>query len=115
MPIDIGRRQFISVLGGASLAWPSATLAQQGERMRRVGVLMPYAEGDPEAQAHVMALQQGLEKLGWTIGRNVRIDYRWDIDDVAKIQAAGAELLALAPDVILASYSRAVVTLQRTT
>jgi putative ABC transport system substrate-binding protein len=110
----IGRRQFISALGGAA-AWPVAARAQQSVHMRRVGMLIPFAEDDPEGQAHVMALKQGLEKLQWTIGRNIRIDYRWGIDDVEKTRAATAELLALAPDVIMAGTSRAVATLQQAT
>jgi putative ABC transport system substrate-binding protein len=108
------RRDCITLFGSAAAAWPLAARAQQQpERMRRIAVLMPYAEGAPEGEVRVMALQQGLEQLGWTIGRNVRIDYRWGADDVEKIQVAAAELLTLAPDVILASSSRAVATLQQ--
>jgi putative tryptophan/tyrosine transport system substrate-binding protein len=108
------RREFITFFGSAAAAWSLAARAQQPpERMRRIGVLMPYAEGAPEGEVRVMALQQGLEQLGWTIGRNIRIDYRRGADDVDKIQAAAAELLTLAPDVILASSSRAVATLQQ--
>ena len=86
--------------------WPVAARAQQSD-VRRVAVLMPYAEDDPEGQARVMALKQRLEKLGWTIDRNIRIDCRWGIDDIGKTRAAAAELLALAPDVIMAGTSRA--------
>jgi putative ABC transport system substrate-binding protein len=71
------RREFITLLGGAAAAWPLATHAQQGERVRRIGVLMNVAADDPEAPARVGAFSQGLAELGWTIGRNVRIDYRW--------------------------------------
>ena len=109
------RRDFITLLGGAAVAWPVAARAQQGERMCRIGVLMPFAEGDPEGLVRSVALQQGLEKLGWTIGRNVQIDYHWGIRDVEKAQAAIRELLALAPDVIIASTSQTVAALQQTT
>jgi putative ABC transport system substrate-binding protein len=70
------RREFITFLGGAAAAWPLAVRAQQGEPMRRVGVLMPYSEGDAEGQASVAALQRGLQDLGWTEGRNIRFDVR---------------------------------------
>jgi putative tryptophan/tyrosine transport system substrate-binding protein len=112
--MDMRRREFIGLIGGAA-AWPVAARAQPSDAVRRVGVLMPYAEDDPEGQASIMALKQGLEKLQWTIGRNIRIDYRWGIDDVEKTRAATAELLALAPDVIMAGTSRAVATLQQAT
>ena len=80
------RREFITLLGGAA-AWPLAARAQQGERMRRIGVLMTYAENDPEGQACVAAFSEGLQKLGWTDGRNMRIDYRWATADVQTIAA----------------------------
>jgi putative tryptophan/tyrosine transport system substrate-binding protein len=108
------RREFIALVGGAA-ARPLAARAQQTDRIRRIGVLTPLAEGDSEGQARDMAFQQGLEKLGWTVGRNVRIDYRWGIDDIEKANAATEELLAMAPDVILASTSRVVATLQQAT
>src|SRR5262249_43173605 len=105
------RREFITLLSGAAAAWPLAARAQQGQRMRRVGVLM--ATGDPEAQARVIALAQGLQQLGWTVGRNVRIDYRWGAVDADHSRRYAAELVALAPDVILAVASPAVGLLQR--
>ena len=71
------RREFITLLGGAAAAWPLAARAQQAERMRRIGVLMPLAADDPEGQARLAAFLQGLQQLGWTVGRNVRIDIRW--------------------------------------
>jgi len=71
------RREFIMLLGGAAAAWPFAVHAQQTERMRRVGVLMNAAENDPVGQARIAAFLQGLQQLGWTVGRNIRIDYRW--------------------------------------
>ena len=96
------RREFLGVLGGAAAAWPLAARAQQGERMRRIGVLLPAAADDPEFQARVGAFLQGLAQLGWTIGRNVRIDTRWATANAAEIRRHAAELVALAPDVILA-------------
>ena len=96
------RRDFITLLGGAVMSWPLAAPAQQGERMRRIGVLLPAAADDAEFQAWVGAFLQGLAVLGWTIGRNVRIDTRWATANAAEIRRHAAELAALAPDVILA-------------
>jgi len=96
------RRAFITFLGGAAAAWPLAARAQQPERMRRIGVLVPAAADDPEWQARVGAFQQALALLGWTIGRNVRIDTHWGTTNAAEIRRHAAELAALAPDVILA-------------
>ena len=95
------RREFITVLGAAA-AWPLAAHAQQGERMRRIGVLMPLAADEPESLARIGAFLQGLQQLGWTDGRNVRIEYRWGLNDVERRKYA-TELVALAPDVILAN------------
>jgi putative tryptophan/tyrosine transport system substrate-binding protein len=98
------RREFIGLVGGAAAAWPLAARAQQpGERIRRVAVLTPFAEDDPEAQARVAAFVQGLQQLGWTDGRNLRIDIRWGAGDAARIRRDAVELVALAPDVILAA------------
>ena len=94
------RREFISLLGGAAAAWPFAARAQQGERMRRIGVLMPLAEDDPEGQSRLRAFVQGLQQLGWTDGRNLRIDIRWGAGDAERIRRYAAELAALAPDVM---------------
>src|SRR5260370_25970884 len=99
---DMKRRDFITLLGGAAVAWPLAARAQQGERMRRVGVLMPAAADDTDFQARVGAFLQGLAQSGWTIGRNVRIDTRWAGGKADDIRRHAAELAALAPDVILA-------------
>ncbi len=96
------RREFITFLGGAAAAWPLAARAQQRERMRRIGVLMTLAADDPEGQARLTAFVQGLQELGWTDGRNVRIDYRWAAGDAERARRYAAELVALAPDVILA-------------
>src|SRR5262245_8737968 len=92
------RREFMTLLGGAAVAWPLAARAQQGERMRRVGVLVPAAAGDPVFLARVGAFLQGLAVLGWSIGHNVRVDARWAITDAAEIRRHAAELVALAPD-----------------
>jgi putative tryptophan/tyrosine transport system substrate-binding protein len=90
------RRRFITLLCGAA-AWPLAARAQQGERMRRIGVLTAYSESDPEAQARVGAFREGLQKLGWTEGRNIRIDARWATSDAALMQRFAEELVALQP------------------
>ena len=96
------RREFITLLGGAAAAWPLAARAQQRERMRRIGMLLPAAADDAEFQAWVGAFLQALGQSGWTIGRNVRIDTRWATANAAEIRRHAAELAALAPDVILA-------------
>ena len=94
------RRDFITLLGGTTLlggaaaAWPLAVRARQAERMRRIGVLMGYPEGDPQAQANVTALLRGLEDLGWIEGRDVQIDYRWAGGDPDKARAFARELIA---------------------
>jgi putative ABC transport system substrate-binding protein len=92
------RREFITLLGGAAVAWPLAVRAQQAERMRFIGVLTPFAADDPEAQARVAAFVHGLQQLGWTDGRNLRIDIRWGAGDAERIRRYAAELVALAPD-----------------
>jgi putative tryptophan/tyrosine transport system substrate-binding protein len=96
------RREFITMLGGAAAIHPLIARAQQPERMRRIGILLPAAADDAEFQARFEAFLQALALLGWTIGRNVRIDTRWATTDVAEIRRHAAELAALAPDVILA-------------
>ena len=95
------RRQFIALLGGAT-TWPLAARAQQGERMRRIGVLLPASADDARFQTFVGAFLQELQSLGWSIGRNVRIDTRWATANAAAIRRQAAELVALTPDVILA-------------
>ena len=96
------RREFITLLGGAAAAWPLAARAQQPERMRRIGILLATTADDVEFQAWVGAFLQALALLGWTIGRNVRIDTRWATANAGEIRRHAAELAALAPDVILA-------------
>jgi hypothetical protein len=111
---DMKRREFITLLGGAA-AWPLAARAQQPDRMRRIGVLMNLAADDPESTARVTAFAQGLQELGWTIGRNVQIDTRWAAADADLFRRYVAELVAAAPDVILASTSYAVAPLRQAT
>ena len=95
------RRDFITLLGGAAAAWPLAARAQQPERMRRVGMLMTQAQDDPNGRARNKAFLEALEKLGWSVGGNVRIEYRWSAGDAERIRKDAADLAALAPDVIL--------------
>ena len=108
------RREFITLLGGAAAAWPVAARAQQ-ERMRRIGVLMNLAADDPEALGRITAFVQGLQQLGWTDGRNVRIDARWAAGNADNFRKYAAELIALAPDGILATSTQAVTALQQAT
>ena len=115
MAINIARRKFIAALGGTAIAWPLAARAQQADRMRRIGVLETRAADDPEGQARLALFRQGLQELGWTDGRNVRIDYRWAAADADRSRTYAVELVALAPDVILASASGSVAALLQTT
>jgi putative ABC transport system substrate-binding protein len=108
------RREFIVLLGGVA-AWPLAARAQQGERVRRIGVLMNLAADDPQALSRITAFVQGLQQLGWTEGRNMRIDTRWGAGDAARFHRYAEELLALAPDVVLASGTPAIQALQQAT
>ena len=114
MPVTIGRRELLAALGGAVAVWPLAARAQQGERVRRIGVLMHLAADDPEGQARHATFVQGLQQSGWSAGRNVRIDTRWGTSEADRRKYA-AELVALAPDVILASNSQATLALQAAT
>ena len=109
------RRDFITLLGSAAAAWPFAARAQQGGGVRRIGVLMNLPSDDPEGMARLAAFLQGLQELGWTVGRNVRIDYRWGLPDADRIRKHAAELLALTPDVILSSGTPTVGALQQAT
>ena len=107
------RRDFITLLGGAAAAWPLAAHAQQRDRMRRIGVFMPGVADDPEYQARNAAFLQRLGELGWIVGRNVRIEYRWGAGDVERYRTIAAELVALAPDVVLALGFSTVSALQK--
>ena len=106
------RRDFITLVGGAA-AWPLAARAQPAERVRRIGVLTPFAADDTESMARIAAFLQGLGDLGWAVGRNVRIDYRWSAGDPDRIRKDAMELVALAPDVILATGTPVTSALQQ--
>jgi putative tryptophan/tyrosine transport system substrate-binding protein len=111
----VRRRELISLLGGAAVAWPLAARAQQGERIRRIGILQGLAESDPEAQARTVAFRQALEALGWTEGRNIRIDYRFAGGDPARVQAYATELVKAAPDLIVGHSTPVAAALKQAT
>src|SRR6516165_5854301 len=108
------RRTFIAGLGSA-VAWPLAARAQQGDHVRRIGLLMPGDENDPLYKSRLSAFTQALASLGWTDGRNVRMDLRWHDDDINRIRAVAQQLVGLQPDIILATSTAATVALQRET
>jgi ABC-type uncharacterized transport system substrate-binding protein len=108
MQFGQNRRDLITLLGGAAVAWPLVARAQQPERMRRIGVLLPAAADDPEAQGRLVAFVQGLQELGWSVGRNVRLDIRWAAGEPELFRRYAAELVALAPDVILGAVTSSV-------
>jgi putative ABC transport system substrate-binding protein len=110
----IRRRDFITLLGGTA-AWPLAARAQQGDRMRRIGMLVPLDENDPRGKSEVSAFSQVLADLGWTDGHNVRIDLRWGGGDINRIPAIARELVGLRPDIIVTSGTPATVAVQRET
>ena len=114
MAINIARRKFIAALSGAAFAWPLAARAQ-GERMRRIGVLMNAAENDPDARSGVEVFRRGLHELGWSEGRNLQIDYRWGGGDVGRIKIFAKELVDLSPDVIVGHTTPSVVALRQET
>ena len=114
MASHIGRRKFLATLGGAA-AWPLAARAQQADRVRRIGVLMGFPESDPEAQLRVAAFREGLQKLGWTEGRNIRIDTRWAALEAQAMQRFAKELVGLRPDVILAHTTPATLAVHQET
>jgi putative tryptophan/tyrosine transport system substrate-binding protein len=107
------RREFMSLMGGAAAAWPLAARAQQGDRMRRIGVLMNTTADDPEGQARIAAFHQGLQESGWTLGRNARIDVRWGAFDADSSHRYATELVALVPEVVVVSASAAMGALQQ--
>src|SRR6516225_3811387 len=107
------RREFIAGLGAT--AWPAVARAQQSERIRRIGVLMAFDENDPEAKRRLSAFTQALADLGWTDGRNVRMDLRWYGGDINRMRSLAQELVGLRPDIILADSTPATVALQRET
>jgi putative ABC transport system substrate-binding protein len=114
MGICLRRREFIAGLGGAAV-WPFAARAQQGDRVRRIGVLLPYDENEPVVKPRVSAFTQALADLGWTDGRNVRMDLRWSGDDINRIRALAQELVGSQPDIILTSDTAATAARQRET
>jgi len=109
------RRDFMKIIGGAAASWPLAARAQQRERMRRVGVLMALAADDPESQVRIAGFLQGLQQLNWTVGRNLRIDYRWGAsnNEPERVRRYAAELIALEPDVVLAGTGSIVQVLRQ--
>jgi putative ABC transport system substrate-binding protein len=110
------RREFITLLGGgAAAAWPLASRAQQGERVRRIGVLTALDVNDPQVKVWLTSFEDGLQKLGWDQGRNLTIDYRWPGGDEGRLQTYAAELVRMAPDVLFAAATPALVALQRET
>ena len=115
MAVHIGRRELIVTFGGAVAAWPLAARAQQSDRVRRIGVLIPGYENDPAAKTIVSAFSQALADLGWTEGRNVRMDLRWGAADINRIRALAQELVGLQPDIILTNTTPATVAVQQET
>jgi putative ABC transport system substrate-binding protein len=116
MTVTIGRRELLAALGGAVAAWPRAARGQQPERLRRIGVLMAWPESDPEAQSEVASFVQELQKLGWTEGRDLRIDTRWWIPtDQESTHRFAKELVSLRPDVILSQGTSTTAALLRET
>jgi putative ABC transport system substrate-binding protein len=112
---DMRRRKFLSLVGGAAAALPLAARAQQVERMRRVGVLMGYPEGDLQGQANLAAFREGLQHHGWVEGRNIRVDYRWAGGDADKARRFAKELVGITPDVIVPSTNQVTAILQQET
>jgi putative ABC transport system substrate-binding protein len=111
----INRRDFIAGLGGGAAPWPLAARAQQGDRVRRIGVLMPFDENEPVAKARLSAFTQALAQMGWTDGRNVRMELRWHGDDNNRIRALAHELVSLQPEIIVTSFTLPTAALQRET
>jgi putative ABC transport system substrate-binding protein len=109
------RRDVFGIVGGAAVAWPLVARAQQPDRVRRIGILMAYAEDNPEGKPRIAAFAQGLRELGWTDGRNIRIDYRWSAGNAERNRKYAAEIVSLSPDVILAGNTSTVGPLQQAT
>jgi putative ABC transport system substrate-binding protein len=110
---QLKRREFITLLGGAAAAWPLDVRAEQGERVRRIGVLMALAASDPEGQRRAATFEEGLRELGWAEGRNLRTEYRWAPDDPDRLRSGAAELVAMSPDVILATSTPVLAALRQ--
>src|SRR5262249_46542734 len=109
------RREFITLLGGAAAAWPLAARAQQAAGVRRIAFLHPYVENDPEVLARVIAFREGLEVLGWTENRNIRIEHRYSGGDLSRIRAYAQELVRSAPDLIAGSGTAIITALKQAT
>jgi putative ABC transport system substrate-binding protein len=109
----VKRREFVTLLGCTAAAWPLAARAQNPERMRRVGVLMGYPEGDWQGQANLAAFREGLQHHGWVEGRNIRVDYRWAGGDADKARRFAKELVGITPDVIVPSTNQVTAILQQ--
>src|SRR5262245_63666652 len=109
------RREFIALLGGAAAAWPRTAWPEQAQRMRRIGVFMNYAEDTTQSQGRLASFSEEMQKLGWTSSRNLQVEYRWGIADADRNRRNAAELVALAPDVILASATAVTAALLQTT
>src|SRR5436190_23807834 len=108
MASHIERRKFLATLGGAVVAWPLAARAQQGEQVRRIGILMPYPKSDAESQSYVRAFRQELARLGWSEDGNVQFDERWSTSNMDLVRADAASLVALNPDVIVVVGDRVI-------
>ena len=106
--LDVRRRDFITLLGGAAAAWPLAAHAEKSDRVRRVGVIMGFAQNDEVWQAYLATFRQGLQELGWSNGRNIRFDYRFTGESAERMHIVAEEMVALAPDVILVSTNSVV-------
>src|SRR5262245_18617093 len=111
----IGRREFITLLGGAAAGWPLAARAQQSERMRRIGVLSGIVESDPDTPLRVTALRQSLNKLGWSEGQNLIIDFRWGAGEPSLMRVHAKELIGATPDVVVAESTPAAAALRQET
>jgi putative tryptophan/tyrosine transport system substrate-binding protein len=110
---QLHRREFITLLGGAAATWPLAARAQQAERVRRIGFLTTLSESDPQVKGWLTAFQAEMQKLGWTLGRNLSIEYRWPGSNEEHLRSSAAELVKMAPDLILASATPALAALHR--
>jgi len=115
MTVTIGRRELLAALGGAAAAWPLAARAQQGERVRRIGVLMSLSKDDPEDEQRRAVLQQSLQQLGWSEGRNLHIEYRWFAGEPVRAQAMAKELVVLKPDLIITASTPGLLAVGRET
>ena len=115
MTVTIGRRELLAALGGAAVVWPLAARAQQGDRVRRIGALIGRDETDPQGKTYVSAFTQALAGLGWTEGRNVRMDLRWAGGDTKRIRAFAQELVGLQPDILMAAGTPVTAAFQRET